>query len=181
MVEQTDRRIGTLLQAFEEAVQDLSEWIIVFTADHGEMLGQHGLWGKRKFYEGSARIPLFVSAPGLTPSRSTQPCNLVDLFPTLTRLAGLPEADGLDGLDLFAPDRPEETFCQHERDQFMVRSGNFKYLRFADMPDVLFDLAADPGETHNLAADPAYAQVAGDLREKLAKFAPPTCERSPSR
>lgn len=176
MVEQADARVGQLLSAFEEAGQDLSEWTVVFTSDHGDMLGQHGLWGKRKFYEGSARIPLFVRAPGLAAGRSSMPCNLVDLFPTLTRLARLPDAAGLDGHDLFDPAHPDETFCQHNQNQFMIRRGSMKYLRFNDAEDVMFDLEADPGETRNVAADSRYAQSARELKNALERFLAAACE-----
>jgi len=181
MVEQTDRRIGQILQAIEIAGQSLEDWIIVFTSDHGEMLGEHGAWGKRKFYEGSARVPLFISSPGLSPCHSTAPGNLVDIFPTLVHLAGLPEPGGLDGRDLFGTEHPGETFCQHDRDNFMIRSENLKYLRFPAVPDVLFDLVRDPGETCDAIDDPAYAEAATALRKKLDKFIATACENGPPR
>jgi len=181
MVEQTDRRIGQILQAVEATGQSLEDWIVVFTSDHGEMLGEHGAWGKRKFYEGSARVPLFLSAPGLSPCRSSRPCNLVDIFPTLVRLAGLPETSGIDGQDLFGAEHTGETFCQHDRNEFMLRLGNLKYLRFPAAPDVLFDLARDPGETRNAMDDPSSAEAAAVLRKKLDEFAATACENRPPR
>lgn len=170
MVEETDRRIGCLLKTLAATGQDLSDWIVVFTSDHGDMLGQHGLWGKRKFYEASARVPLFLSAPGLPPGRSSRLCNLVDLFPTLTDLCGLPAAPALDGTSLFSPRDPGETFCQHEHDQFMIRRDNWKFLRLPGGPDVLFELDTDPGETRNRIADPACASVVDSLRSRIDTF-----------
>ncbi len=175
MVEQTDRRFGQVLIALEEAGQNIDDWLVIFTADHGEMLGQHGVWEKRKFYEASARVPLFVRTPGGSSARINTPRNLVDLFPTFAAQAGLPIPTDLDGQDLFAPDRPPETFSQRERDQFMLRHGNLKYMSYAGAPEVLFDLDADPGETHNLATDPAYASRLAALRERLRAFTA-TCE-----
>ncbi|CAN5362971.1 sulfatase-like hydrolase/transferase [soil metagenome] len=175
MVEQTDRRFGLVLTALEEAGQNIDDWLVVFTSDHGEMLGQHGVWEKRKFYEGSARVPLFLREPGGTSAHANHPCNLVDLFPTLATKAGLSTPPGLDGQDLFAPERPLETFSQRERNQFMIRHENLKYMHFADAPEVLFDLAADPGETRNVATDPAYAQSLAKLRQRLSSFTA-TCE-----
>jgi len=176
MVEQTDRRIGHLLETLAASGQNLADWIVVFASDHGDMLGQHGLWGKRKFYEASARIPLFVSAPGLPPGRSSRLCNLVDLFPTLTDLCGLPTTSDLDGTSMFSPQDPGETFCQHEHHHFMIRRDHWKYLRLPEGPDVLFDLASDPGETQNRIADPTCSAVAESLRVRLDEFAGPACE-----
>ncbi len=173
MVEQTDRRIGQILQAVEQVGQSLADWIVVFTSDHGEMLGQHGAWGKRSFYEGSVRVPLMVRAPGVPPGRSAAPCNLVDLYPTLLGLAGLSAPDGLDGRDLFGPDPRGETFCQHDGSAFMIRRGNFKYLRFPHAPEVLFDLAQDPDETRNVIDDPAHAGTVAALRQRLDEFCSP--------
>jgi len=179
MVEQTDRRIGEVLGTLERMGQDLSAWTVVFTADHGEMLGEHGVWEKRKFYEGSARVPLFIGAPDLEPRRSASLANLVDLFPTLAQLAGLPAPENGDGSDLFGTARPEQTFSQYERDQFMLRRGSWKYLRFAEMPEVLFDLATDPGERRNRIGDPAAAEVAAGMRTALDEFLAGACAINP--
>jgi choline-sulfatase len=177
MVEQTDRRIGEVIRALEEAGHNLDEWTIIFTGDHGEMLGQHGLWEKRKFYNASVKVPLFVRGPGIEPGRTAQICNLVDIFPTLTRLAGLPTPDGLSGSSLFATGRDETTFSQYNGEQYMVREGLWKYLRFPDTDEVLFDLSSDPGEQTNRAQDPACAARLASLRAKLEAFlASSTCE-----
>ncbi len=153
MVEQTDRRFGQILAALEAAGQELPQWAIVFTSDHGEMLGEHGRWEKRSFYEGSARVPMFVRAPGVGPGRSHQPANLVDLFPTFCEVAGLKgPAESIDGRSLLA-EPGDATFSQHQRDQFMVRSSRWKYLRLPSEDEVLFDLESDPGELSNVAAN----------------------------
>ncbi len=167
MVEQTDRRIGLVLHALEEAGQNLDQWAIVFTADHGEMLGQHGLWEKRKFYDPSVKVPLFVRAPGVEAGRSGQICNLVDLFPTFTALGGLPTPDDLAGEDLFSAHRPNVTFSQYDGDHFMLREGSWKYLRFPDGSEVLFDLTTDPGETVNRIADPVCGGQISSARTQL--------------
>jgi choline-sulfatase len=175
MIEQTDRRFGRLLTALGETGQNIEDWMVVFTADHGDMLGQHGVWEKRSFYEGSARVPLFISAPGLSPRYSDVPMNLVDLFPTMANLAGLPIPEGLDGQSLFASERAERTFSQYDRDQFMLRRENWKYLRYPTAKDVLFDLANDPEETTNLIDNAAYAETAIRLRSELEAFIATSC------
>lgn len=167
MVEQTDRRIGRVLDALTEAGHHLEEWLIVFTSDHGDMLGQHGVWEKRKFYEGSVKVPLFLRGTGIPPGRSRRLGSLVDLFPTLASLAGLPVPPGLDGTNLFAGGPDPDVFSQYDAAHYLLRSGSLKYLRFREAPEVLFDLAADPTETQNFAADPAYAERLETLRAKL--------------
>jgi choline-sulfatase len=177
MVEQTDRRIGEVLRALEETGHNLDEWTIIFTSDHGEMLGQHGVWEKRKFYDASVKVPLFVRGPGVPPGRSDTLCNLVDLFPTLTALAGLPTPEDLPGENLFAPTRREVTFSQYHGQEFMVREGRWKYLRFPGADEVLFDLGTDPAERVNRAQDPACAETLAALRGRMDAFlASPTCE-----
>lgn len=175
MIEQTDRRIGRLITALEEAGQNLDEWVVLFTADHGEMLGEHGVWEKRSFYEGSARVPFFISAPGLKPMRSNAPMNLVDIFPTLMALAGLPAVEGLDGTDIFQVPADRDVFSQYDRDQFMLRRAQYKYLRYPGGKDVLFDLENDPGETTNFLGDSAHAEIAAALRERLDSFIATSC------
>jgi len=176
MVEQTDKRLGQVLTVLEQVGQNLDDWLIVFTSDHGDMLGQHGVWEKRKFYEGSARIPLFLRIPGQEPRRSNAPANLVDLFPTLARAAGLAIPEGLDGSDLLAAEPPTETFCQFKRDQFMLRWNRWKYLRLGAETEVLFDLEDDPLESVNRIGDPSCADVATRLRARLDKFCLPVAQ-----
>lgn len=175
MVEQTDRRMGRLAAALEKAGQNLEDWAVVFTADHGDMLGEHGVWEKRSFYEGSARVPFFISAPGVTPGRSDAIMNLVDVFPTLAHLAGLPAPEGLDGGDIFEANHPPRTFSQYDRDCFMLRSGHLKYLRYPQADDALFDLQNDPGETINRRLDPAYRESSNVLRAELDAFIATSC------
>lgn len=178
LVERADREFGRVIAALESHGQNLDDWLIVFLGDHGEMLGEHALWEKRKFYEGSARVPFFLRAPRLWPrARRRENVNTIDLFPTLAAAAGLPVPAGLDGRDLaplLAGRRGEwtnETFCQYGTDEFMFKRGNLKFLTFGDeADDVLFDLASDPGESTNRIADPAHVHLAAELRERLLAF-----------
>ncbi len=177
MIEQTDRRIGLVLDALKKSGQDLNEWAVVFTSDHGDMLGEHGVWEKRRFFEGSARVPLFISQPGLAPARRSDPVNLVDLFPTLCHLAGLAIPEGLDGGNLFDPSREPITFSQYLKDEFMVRQGHWKYLHYAQADDVLFDLQSDPGETINHIHDPATAPIVAKMQAALRELRSAPCEK----
>ncbi len=180
MVEETDRRFGLLISALEKAGQNLDEWIVLFTADHGEMLGEHGVWEKRSFYEASARVPFFLSGPGIQAGRSNIPASLVDVFPTLTELAGLPTPRDLDGESLFSSDRRDRIFSQYDRDQFMLRRGSHKYMRLPG-GDVLFDLKNDPGESLNLINDATYGEIAAGLRGELEQFMATSCTKTAGR
>ncbi|MEW6667699.1 MAG: sulfatase-like hydrolase/transferase [Thermodesulfobacteriota bacterium] len=149
----------------------LDNTIIVYTSDHGEMVGEHGVWWKQGWYEGCARVPLIVSLPeqrrGTRSARVVRtPVGLIDLFPSLCSLAGADAPKDLDGYDLSqsvkgtagAPERM--VFCDNLMPRWgqgtefrAIRWRNYKYVHFRSAPPLLFDLAADPGEQRNLASD----------------------------
>lgn len=165
MVTSADERLGRVLAALQRAGQDLDDWIVVFTSDHGEMLGEHGVWEKQKFFEGSARVPLFVRWPRrFSPARRSENVSLVDLFATLCELTGVPPPDELDSRSLVpllhgrSGDWQDEAISQFGGTNLMIKRGGLKYSWYAeDSSEVLFDLAADPGESRNLVAEPRYA------------------------
>jgi choline-sulfatase len=192
MVSYADRMIGELLDLLER--RGLAErTIVVFTSDHGDMLGDHGLVQKRTFYENSARVPLIIAMPdGLGAGRKVKaPVNLIDLMPTLCEMAGVP-AEGLaphDGRSLMPYVRGEEagegahTFAEQHTDGtyvpcFMVRKGRFKYVYVHGYEGALYDLEDDPGEWSNLVRDPDHAGVVDELRGLiLARFDPGEVDR----
>jgi len=179
MVEQTDTRFAQVLSTLREVGQDPDEWLIVFCADHGDMLGEHGLWGKRKFYEGSVRVPLFVRGPGVATDTITRNVNLVDIFPTLCQLAGLPVPMGLDGRDLLDSRKEDMTFSQLGADQWMVKRGPWKLMIFPEGGDVLFQLDDDPDETINRIADPECQSLIEELKTaRIAMLDSGTCPKS---
>jgi choline-sulfatase len=178
MVETIDSHFGRLLETLRHLGQDLDDWIIVYCSDHGEMLGEHGLWEKFRFYEGSARVPLLLRWPKGFPGGRviTQNVNLCDLYATLCDLAGLPIPPGLDSRSL----RPllegrtagwsGESLSQFT-DHVMIKQGPLKYQYYgAEGPEVLFDLAADPGETTNRMGDAEYQEAARGFRHRLAEL-----------
>lgn len=178
LVEKADSEFGRVISAIEGHGQSLDDWLIVMLSDHGEMLGEHAVWEKRKFYEGSVRVPMFVRAPDLWASaRRRENVNTIDLFPTLCEVAGLSSPPDLDGRSL-APllegrsgEVAGEVFSQYDIDEFMLKRGDLKYLAFGTKgPDVLFDLASDPGETASRIADPGYAAAAEAMRGRLREF-----------
>jgi choline-sulfatase len=168
-----DAKIGEILSVLEASRQ---EAVVVFLSDHGDMLGERGLWFKMSFFEGSARVPLMIAAPGLVPRRIETPVSTIDLLPTLAELAGvslaevMPWTDGESLLPLAtgggraAPVAMEYAAEGSVSPMVALREGRWKHIRCAADPDLLFDLDADPGERRNLAADPAHAGTLARLR-----------------
>jgi len=174
MIETVDEYFGRVLDALEAAGEDLDEWIVVFTSDHGEMLGEHGVWEKGHFFEGSARVPLCVRWPErFDPGVVEANVNLCDLFATLCDLADVPLPSGhrLDSRTLVpllegeTASWSDETVSAYE-DDCMIKRGDLKYVSVADDRDVLFDLSADPGETRNLIDDAGYREEVERFRER---------------
>lgn len=165
MIETIDDYYGQVLDALIQAGQDLDDWIIIYTSDHGEMLGQHGIWEKQKFFEASVRVPLFIRWPrGLAGGQTvTDNVNLCDLFATLCDLAGIPTPPGLDSRSLVPLCQDgqaawsNETLSQFGGRNLMIKQDALKYQYYGeDMPEVLFDLDRDPEERTNLSNEPEY-------------------------
>ncbi len=179
MTEKIDWRYGRILEALRKYNQDLDDWIIVYTSDHGEMLGEHGVWEKQKFFEGSVKVPLIIRWPkGLGPGRVVdRNVNLCDLFATLCSLADIPAPEGLDSRDLSPLLRGEDVDWDNESvSQFggrnlMIKRDALKYQYYGpSMPEVLFDLERNPSETVNFIDDPGYADALTRFRARKAEL-----------
>ncbi len=174
-----DERIGEILDALRETGLDESTWIVL-TADHGEFLGERGLWYKMSFLDPSARVPLIIRPPGRGVARRVcAPVSLLDLAPTLLELAGVAAAADMDGTSLIplfdgvAPERPP-VICEYHAEGVtapaaMIRQGALKLIVCETDPDQLYDLSNDPAELTNLAGDPSYADVVAGLRVELGR------------
>ena len=160
-----DDLIGRVLSALS-ATGLADDTIVVFTADHGEMLGERGLWYKMAFFEPSARVPLIISAPGrLTPGWVAEPVSQLDLGPTLLELCGVDDAYGRSLLGASPRDVPAEYLAEGVNSPaVMLRRGRWKYIRCEDDPDQLYDLESDPHELTNLADS---SELAADLRAEV--------------
>jgi choline-sulfatase len=164
-----DEIIGDLLLRLEAAGL-LDNTIIVYSSDHGELAGEHGVWWKQGWYEACSRVPLIISTPaqrqGQAPARWVpSPVGLYDLLPTFCGLAGVTPPGEVDGIDLAGvvlgqaeapPDRP--IVCDNlvprwgQGTEFrMIRWQQYKYVHFRECEPLFFDLANDPAEQHNLA------------------------------
>ena len=154
-----DRQIGEVLGALE-ALGLAEETLVVYTSDHGDMVGAHGLFAKFNFYEESWRVPLLLSHPAFrgTARRAAGLASLTDVLPTLCESAGIPapsEIDGVSLLPLISGER--ETVRDHVTGRLRMRAGEhtaacdgrWKLARYPDV-EQLFDLSADPAERHNL-------------------------------
>ncbi|WP_249689672.1 choline-sulfatase [Stappia sp. WLB 29] len=172
-----DEKIGEILDALERTRQ---EAIILFVSDHGDMLGERGLWFKMSFLEGSARVPLMICAPGLAPALVAAPVSTLDVTPTLCDLAGIPLgeiAPWTDGESLVpvargdaarAPVPMEYAAEASYAPMVALREGRWKYAACPLDPEQLFDLEADPDELANLAGDPRHAATLKRFRALAA-------------
>ena len=178
-----DAQFGAILDALD-ATGLAEDTIVIVTSDHGDMLGERGLWYKMTFFENAARVPLIVHAPKqYAPRRVSESVSTIDLLPTLAELAtGKREMvwpDPIDGRSLVphlkGDGGHDETFGEYLAEGaiapiVMIRRGRYKFIHTSVDPDQLFDLAADPYERVNLASDPAYA-------ETVARFLAEVSER----
>jgi choline-sulfatase len=183
LVTYVDRKVGELLDVLE-AEDLLDNTVIVFTADHGDMLMEKGMVQKRTFYEWSARVPLIIRFPDGRQAGTVidEPVNLIDLMPTFLDLAGVPVEerlayDGRSLLGLLDGSDAEDwfTFSENPSDSqvkapsIMLRRGDYKYVYIHGYDDQLFDLAQDPGEWDNLVDDPDHTDTAAAMRRKILR------------
>jgi len=182
-----DEKVGELVDSLRRT-RMLDHTTIVFCADHGDMLGERGLWFKMNFFEGSSRVPLMIAGPGVPAGTHRAPVSNLDLSPTLCDLAGIPAddiaawTDGeslkpiVDGRTRTSPVLMEYTAEGSYAPLVGIRDGDWKYVRCALDPDQLFNVAEDPHELTNLAGDPSHAatlsnfRAAADARWDLARF-----------
>ncbi len=180
MVSYVDTLVAELLATLESC--GLREnTAILFTSDHGDMLGERKMVEKRSFYEWSSRVPLIASYPKKWSQGAAwdEPVSLIDIFPTLAEFVQAPNPIGIDGtsfMDLLEgredsdDDRAaiSEYHCEGVAAPcFMIRKRKFKYIYIHGHPDQLFDLEADPNETNNLAESFEHYETREALRRKL--------------
>lgn len=169
-----DAKVAGLMQVLEETGLD-EDTLVIFASDHGDMMGERGLYYKKSFFEWSSRVPLIFWAAGrLQPGRVRETVSLLDLLPTFAELAGTAddvlEADGtslvpcLQGASLGRRCIPAEFLSEGVLDPtFMLLQDRLKLLYSASDPPLLFDLGKDPDELSNVAADPRYATALHDM------------------
>ena len=168
-----DDKIGEILDVLEATRQ---EAIIVFTSDHGDMLGDRGLWFKMNFFEGSARVPLMIAGTGTT-GRIDTPVSTIDVTPTLCDMAGIsmvevmPWTDGTTLLPVAEGEARMPVPMEYAAEgsiapMVALRDGRWKYIRCEVDPEQLYDLDSDPQERCNRAEDPDCADILATLRDQ---------------
>jgi choline-sulfatase len=168
-----DDKVSEILQVLEDTRQDAT---ILFVSDHGDMLGDRGLWFKMSFYEGSARVPFMISDPDMTPGLVETPVSNIDVCPTVCAIAGVDMSevmDWTDGVDLVplgqGETRDDSVAMEYaaegsEAPLVSLRSGKWKLILCRLDPDLLFNLEADPQELTNLADDPDHRDTLNSLK-----------------
>ena len=191
MCAEVDHNIGKILKALEASGQ-LNNTMIIFTSDHGEMLGENNLWGKLGWWDSSYRIPLIIHVPGQKPALINEMTESVDLAPTILDWLGgdipldwngrsllpyvnnqkseLPPKDYVvfdfdfrDGTSFVA----DKKLAPEECNLSVIRTEKWKYVHFPSLPSLLFSMEKDPYETNNLAELPEYQSIKNELLSKL--------------
>jgi choline-sulfatase len=167
-----DSLIGMVLKGLEESGES-DNTMIVLWSDHGFHLGEKLRWAKRTLWEETTRVPLIFAGPGITPSECARPVGLLDVFPTLNEVCGLPVKGDLEGRSL-APllrdpttkwDRPAlTTFGPNNH---TLRTDHWRYIRYSDGSEELYDHRNDPHEWHNLATAAEHTELISKLRRWL--------------
>ncbi len=175
LMSEVDDNMGRLVQFLKKAGQ-WENTIFIFTSDHGEQMGDHWLYGKAGFYDQSYHIPLIIRSPGNQPGVCEEFTEHVDIFPTLMDLLGKVIPRQCDGFSLqtqltqgklqdwrrsahfeydFRHSQSEDALSMDMESACLnvIRDDHYKYVHFADLPELLFDLRNDPGELNNIAPD----------------------------
>ena len=185
MVSYLDNNIGTLLAALERSgLIDTTR--VIYTSDHGDNLGNRGLWGKSNLYEDAAAVPLIMAGPEIPAGQVCHtPVSLVDCHPTILSWAGVPadrgdrDCPGVSLLDVAKGHAPPRTLLSEYHASgsvtgaFMIRKGPFKYVYYAGMAPQLFDLESDPGEACDLGQDPGFAGLVASCEAALRRICDP--------
>lgn len=175
-VSYSDAMIGRALAALER--HGIAEnTIVILWGDHGYQLGEHSLWAKHSTFKTSLQVPLIVSAPGLTPqgARTSALVELIDLYPTICDLAGIPKPAQLEGASfrdiLLNPGEQgkQAVFARYGSAEAVVTQQGI-YTRFADSGErMYYDHAVDPAENRNVAQDPRYAETVTAMDRLLSE------------
>ncbi len=180
-----DFNIGRVLEALNESGQ-AENTLVIYSSDHGENLGSRGIWGKSVLYEEACAVPMIMAGPNVAEGdRCPVPVSLVDIYPTMIQTVGGSMTDqeqNLPGTDLRALAQGSQddriAFSEYHAAGstsagYMVRRGNWKYIYYVGHPPLLFDLAADPGETTDLADRPETAGIQAELDRELRNIVDP--------
>jgi arylsulfatase A-like enzyme len=169
-----DLQIGRILAALKESGQ-YDNTLIVFSSDHGLAIGSHGLFGKQNLYDHSMHPPLIFVGAGIGAGKKSDAlCYLLDIFPTLGELAGVPAPEGSEGISLApvlagkSPKTRDSIFTAYRDIQRAIRDDRYKLLVYTKInKSQLFDLKEDPGEKNDLSAAPEHKETVERLTRLL--------------
>lgn len=182
-----DDQLGAVIQTLKEIGQ-YENTVIIYSSDHGEMAGNHGMWNKNCMLESSVNIPLIVTGPGIPKAKASETIvSLVDIYPTVLDALDIPltkeEEAALPGTSLLGIAKEEGTrmrsaFSEYHSTGsvtggFMLRYGDYKYIYYVGYKPQLFCIRTDPMELKDLIDDPAYAEIAARLDARLHEICNP--------
>jgi arylsulfatase A-like enzyme len=182
-----DSQIGRVLDALDNTGRG-ENTIIVLWSDNAWHLGEKAITGKNSLWERSTRVPLIIAGPGAGQgTQCSQPAELLDIYPTLVELCGLPAQKGLEGHSL-APQlkdpmtpRPWPAITSHNQGNDTVRTEHWRYIRYADGSEELYDHRDDPNEWTNLAARVQFSATRKELARWLPNSSAPPAPKSAHR
>ncbi len=170
-----DKQLGRVLTALESSAYAKNTIVVLFS-DHGFHLGEKQRWAKQSLWETSTQVPMIISVPGgLRGKRCSRPVELIQVFPTLVELCGIRQRKGLEGVSIKALlDDPSAEWSRpalttYKPNNHAVRSERWRYIRYSDGAEELYDHSKDPNEWHNLAGKDEYRKVMDEHARWLPK------------
>ncbi|MYF99924.1 sulfatase-like hydrolase/transferase [Candidatus Poribacteria bacterium] len=186
LVSSLDAQIGRILDAIDTSPLR-GNTVVIYTSDHGEMAGSHGIWQKQCFYESAVKVPLMVRLPSGEIGRVAQNVSLIDVLPTLLDIVGLEKPTELPGESLIeiAGNQQHKTtrtvFSEYHHmgmlnAGYMLKRGDYKLCHYVGNQPQLFNVDIDPLENSDLALNPDYAEIRGTLEDALYEIVDPESE-----
>ncbi len=171
-----DRQVGKVLDALKQSGQE-DNTIVIFTSDHGYHLGEHDFWAKVSLLDQSSGVPLIIRVPGQEPAVCHSFTELLDLYPTVAKLCGLPSQDRLQGKDISPVFKNPEYKVRDAafsvapmRKGFLLRTDDWAYIQYEEDASggiELYDINKDPEQYTNLAVNPEYAPKVDEFKARM--------------
>ena len=168
-----DEQVGRILNALKQLNLD-KETAVIFTSDHGYLLGEHNFWQKGNLREEVTRVPLIIKSPESSPNRNSSIVELVDIFPTACELAGLPIPKSVQGKSLVPIIHKLETKVKNSALSFVPKGISFRtekwsYMKYKDGSEELYDMRIDSKQFQNLVEKPEYLGQLTSIRQMYEK------------
>ena len=166
-----DEQLGKVLDELDR-LKLTDSTAIVFISDHGYHLGEHHFWQKSNLHEEVTRVPMIISVPGMKPGRTNSVTELMDIYPTLSSLLGIPAPESVQGKNLVPVlKNPEakvrKAALSFNRGGHGLRSDRWAYLRYKNGDDELYDMEKDPEQFHNLAKNKEFTAIRNEMQSLL--------------